>query len=189
MDSYLDDNDFLCGRDQFIVLLPNVKYKDRFISSLKEELLSLKNVKYNLYYCLQTKYGKIDFWDQIESQFAWSDNNMYDDDFKDRGYQEDWDQFVRYSIIHKDLFHKNKIDDVDMYVKGVYDKLVSKKSSDVRHTILVVNKVSNVKIVKNKSLKSFLDYKALKILYVKHKQGTKRKRESFILRLVQSRLK
>jgi len=141
----------------YIVLLPNVNYKDFFISSLKENLLSLKSVEYNLYYHLQTKYGKIDFWDQIENQFAWSDNNIYDDDFKDRGYQEDLDQFVRYSIIHKDLFHKNKIGDIDMYVKCVYEKLVSKKSSDERYTILVVNKVSGTKIVKNKNLKSLLD--------------------------------
>jgi hypothetical protein len=32
-----------------------------------------------------------------------------------------------------------------MYVKGVYDKLVSKKSSDVRYTILVINKAFNKK--------------------------------------------
>ena len=30
-----------------------------------------------------------------------------------------------------------------MYVKGVYDKLVSKKSSDLSYTILVVNRVCN----------------------------------------------
>lgn len=129
-------------RKGFIVLLPNVRSKDSFISSLKHELLSLKNVEYKLYYCLQTKYGKLDFGYQIKSQFAWSDNNIYDDDFKDRGYQEDWGQFIRYSMIHKDLFHKNKTVDIDMYVKGVYDKLVSKKSSDLRNTILVVNRVS-----------------------------------------------
>jgi hypothetical protein len=44
-----------------------------------------------------------------------------------------------------------------MYVKCVYEKLVSKKSSDERYTILVVNKVSGTKIVKNKNLKSLLD--------------------------------
>lgn len=132
-------------RNKYIALLPNVKYRDFFISSLKQELLSLKYIEYKLCYCLQTKDGNIDFWDEIESQFAWSENNIYDEDFKDRGYQEDLDQFVRYSIIHSDLFHKNKIEDVDMYVKGVYDKLVSKKSSDVRYTILVINKAFNKK--------------------------------------------
>lgn len=144
--------------NNYIVLLHNVKYRDRFISSLKNELLSLKSIEYKLCFCLQTKDGHIDFGDEIENQFAWSDNNIYDEDFKDRGYQEDRDQFVRYSSIHSDLFHINKIEDVDMYVKGVYDKIVSIKSSDVRHTILVINKVFNKKVVSYKTLKSPLDF-------------------------------
>ena len=142
-------------RRNYIVLLPNVKYKDHFISSFKNELLLLKNTEFKLSYYLQTRDGYINFWDEIENQFAWSENNIYDEHFKDGGYQEDWDQFVRYSIVHSDLFHKNKVE--DMYVKGVYDKLVSKESSDVRHTILRINKVFEKKLVRNKSLRSLLD--------------------------------
>lgn len=48
-------------RRNYIVLLPNVKYKDHFISSFKNELLLLKNTEFKLSYYLQTRDGYINF--------------------------------------------------------------------------------------------------------------------------------
>lgn len=148
------------GKGYNIEILPTIYDKESFLLSLKNKITLLikenKNLKISFY--IQTMNGKINFWDLVEDKFAWSDNVWYDDDFKENGYNMylEKKKFSEYSLICTELLNHKYSFDLDIYIKDIYNKLMSKLNEinydciieDSAYTILIIND--------NKSIKSYI---------------------------------
>ena len=129
-----------------IEFLPSIldKDKENFLSSLKTVLLSLmkeptpKILSYKLEFCLQTfeDVNEVDETPEYLKSLGIDKhvlelNEMWDEDFKERGYYYGDNVFPEYSVVHTEFFSNLSISILDDYVENVFSVLSNFAKSSV----------------------------------------------------------
>lgn len=132
-------------------LIPNYT-KQQFIKNLNDLLLPLISTEksYKIQYFMKTSYGYLDFTDQMEDQYCWSLNAIYDDDYKQKLYNgEIRNEFKGYSLVHSDIFKALALN-LNPYVEEVSNILNLSLSNNNEDCDYIIIKIS---IYKSKNYK------------------------------------
>jgi hypothetical protein len=124
-------------------LIPNVKDKQYLIRLLSDILIPLKyNTMYKLDFFTKTKDGNIDFTDIMELEYAWSDNAIYDEDYKEKLYTgEIWNEFKGYALTHTDFMNKSLIPEFNLYLDKLCNILMNTPEYE-GYIIIKINRTS-----------------------------------------------